>query len=719
MAAASPAFAQQTAPQPPAPTPAQKGPPNTVGEVRVEGTGPPVRTSIDRKSYSVTNDLRATSGSIGDALRSVPSVEVDVQGNVSLRGDANVTILIDGKPSGQFQGESKSQALQQLPADRIERVEVITNPSAEFRADGTAGIINLVTKKARGTGVTGGARITGGTGEQVYGGGNFGYNSKQLSVAGDMFFRHDPQKQVFSEDRARLDPPTGLFAETTTRQIQHGDFNIAGGRISADYDVGPRTRLSGEIRAQYIDFELDILGATLREDAAGNLVSAFDRTIFVDQKRGGGEVTGGFLRKFDGDGHELKFTASYEINEEDRTRSGGTLNRLPAQPQVFDRQHVLTSLRQLQAKGDYVRPLDGGAKLKAGFDLQWDDNEYDNRGFAGPTSPARVPNPALSNLFRFEQQLLQGYVTYERPIGDLTVLAGLRLEDVQLDLNQVTQARKSAPDYFKAYPSLHLAWKLDDARQLSASYSHRVQRPSPDQYNDFRFLLDPITFRSGSADLKPQETHSFELGFQYRKAPAIYLVTAYYRESSNGIADVTRDIGGGVFLIRQENVSKSRSAGLELVANGMIVRGLTYNVSANAYWTELDDRDRGFPDVRSAWTASGRGSVSWQVDANDFIQVSGFLNSRRLLPQGYNKPTGMLNLGWRHKFDERVSLVVSAQDVLGTFRDRVVIDDPTLRSRIKRDVDTTQLLVGVVWTFGGGRPRDQGFDFQQGGAPPQ
>ena len=713
-AAASPALAQQPAPQP-----APQRPPNTVGEVRVEGTPPPVRASIDRKSYSVTGDLRATSGSIGDALRNVPSVEVDVNGAVSLRGDPNVTILIDGRPSGQFSGEARGQALQQLPADRIERVEVITNPSAEFRADGAAGVINLVTRKARGTGLTGGARISVGTYEQVYGGGNFGYNSRKLSVAGDLFFRHDPQKQPFAEDRARLDPLTGGFAEASTRSIQHADFNIVGGRVSFDYDLTPKTRLSAELRSQFIHFELDSLAGATRTDGAGALASAFDRTVGVRQDRGGGELTTGLLRKFDGDGHEFKATLSIEAAEEDRTRFGSVLSRLPPLPAVFDRQDVRTTQRQLQAKGDYVRPFDSGAKLKAGVDLQWDDQKFDNRGFTGPTTPARVPDPSLTNLFLFEQRLLQAYVTYEQPVGDLTVLAGLRLEDMRLDLDQVTQGDFREQHDFEAYPSLHLAWKLDDARQLTASYSRRVQRPFPQQYNSFRFLIDPITFRSGSADLKPLQTHSFEAGFQHRKGPAVYLATLYYRETTNSITDVTRDLGGGVFLIRQENLGRSRNAGLELVASGRLSKTLSYNVSGNLFWNEIDAEASGFPDKRSTTTLSGRGSVNWQVTSDDLIQVSGFVNGKRLTPQGHVSATGMLNLGYRHKFDDRFSLVVSAQDVLGTFRNRIVVDTLSIRSRARYDVNTTQVFVGVVWTLGGGRARDQGFDFQQGGAGPQ
>jgi outer membrane receptor protein involved in Fe transport len=715
------AMAQTPAPSPVPPGPGQPpAPGKTVGELVVNGRAPAVVTSIDRKSYSVTNDLRATTGSIGEALRNVPSVDVDVQGAVSLRGDANVTILIDGKPSSQFSGEARGQALQQLPAERIDRIEVITNPSAEFRADGSAGIINLVTKKARGAGLTGGSRVSFGNDEQVYGGANFGYNSRQLSLNGDLFFRHDPQKQTQTEERFRPDPTAGgALAETRLENVGHADFNIVGARGAVDYDLDPRTRISGELRGQYIDSNLDLLAHTEREDGRQALAQIFDRGVSVEQQRGNGEATLGLTRKFDGDRHDLKLNLSYEITEEDRTRAGVTLNVLPPLPGVYDRQHVLTSLRQLQFKGDYQRPVGERGRLKLGFDIQHDDNSYDNRGFRGLSPPARVPDPTLTNLFEYEQLLSQAYATYERPFGDITVLAGLRLEDVRLDLDQVTVGLKAENDYFRAYPSLHLAWKASATDTFTASYSHRVQRPQPEDYNAFRFLIDPITFRSGNTRLKPQETHSFELGWQYRKAGAVYQATAYYRENYRGLTEVTRDLGGGVYLISRANLSKTRDGGVELAANGRLTRALTYNASANVYYRELDPLDVAFDRRRTGTILSGRAQFNWQVTPDDFIQFGGFLNGKVLTPQGSISPTGMLNLGYRHKVGDRFALIVQAQDVLRTFDQKITLDTPTLKDTVRREVNTELVLVGFSWTFGGGRPRDPGFDFQQGGGPPQ
>ena len=696
---------------------AQAAPDKSVSEVVVTGQAAPVQTSIDRRSYSVASDLQAQSGSIGDALRNVPSVEVDAQGEVSLRGDSNVTILIDGKPSSLFQGDGKGQALQQLPANSIERVEVITNPSAEFRADGSGGVINLVTSKAKGAGRTGSARVSVGN-DRLAVGASTGFNSKALSVAADINFRHDPGKQAIAEDRSRPDPVTGGYDHQVQDQVNHLMFDTTSGRVSLDYDLDSRTRIGAEVRANYLDFGLQGLSRFERRDGAGALNQAFGRELDLHQEGANGEVSASLRRKLDEAGREVSVNLSYEATQDNRVRAGRTSPSLPSGPDSFDTQRLGYDLRQADVKADYVRPMSGGATLKTGLELQFDDNSYDNRGFRGPAANALSPDPTLTNLFRYRQQLSQAYVTYERPVGDLTVLAGLRLEDVRLDLDQVTQKQSDENDYTRAYPTLHLAWKLSDTQELTASYSQRVQRPAPGDFNSFRFLVDPLNYKAGNPNLKPQKTQAFELGYAYRRAPALYQATLYYRENTNRVADVIQDLGGGIFLTTRENVASTRFAGLELTANGRISPSLTYSANTNLYWSTLDAGGLGFPGARSIVAASGQVSLNWQATASDFVQLSGFVNGRRLTPQGEYPASSGVDLGFRHKIDDRVSLLVTAQDILGSYRQQQILDTPALRTRLTRQPDSRRLMVGFVWTLGGGRAKEPGFDFQSESGPP-
>ena len=710
-AAATAAPAPQTQAEKPAAKPAEGA--NGVSAVTITADAPAVRTSIDRRSYSVSGDLAAQSGSIADALRNVPSVEVSVAGDVSLRGDGNVTILIDGKPSGMFSGDSRGQALQQMPAERIDRVEVMTNPSAEFRADGTGGVINLITKKAKGAGRTGSIRVTGGDHGRNGLAGNIGYNSGKLSASGDINYRRDTFDQEDYERRqqASLDSET----QGTT------DFDIDGvtSQGTVDYDISDKLRIGGEARLARFNLAIDSTAETEREDATGAPIQAYRRDLTIRQRRDNAAVSANLRRKLAGDGHEATLKLSYDVVDDNRTRTGHTAAALPTIASSYDQQRLGYDTRQTDLKGDYVRPMGGSQTLKLGFDLQFDDNVYDNVGLRGGALGGLTIDPGLTSKFFYEQQLSQAYVTYERPvIGDLTLLAGLRYEQSKLDLTST--GRKDDNDTTRLMPSLHLSYKLNDRQKLTASYSERLQRPGPFDLNPVPFLLDPLNYRVGNPNLKPQQTHSFELGWQYRKAPVMALATLFYRENDKVVTDVVTDRGGGVFVTTKANVANTRNGGLELVLNGKLTPKLTYNVSSTVFWAELDGSNLGFADKRSAYTAQGRASMTWQVTAKDLIQVNGFLVGKRLTPQGYAKPFAGIDFGYRRKVSDQVSLLVAVQDPLGLFRDKQVIDTPTLKSLVVRDPDARNIRVTLAWTFGTGKTRkDPGFEFQNPGAGPQ
>lgn len=722
VALASPASGQGAPPAqtpaaqtPPAPAPSAAAP-ATAGEVVVTGAPPPVRTSIDRNSYSVATDLQATTGSIGDALRNVPSLEVDVNGNVALRGDTNVTILVDGRPSGQFQGENRAQALQSLPADQIDRVEVITNPSAAFDPNGSAGVINLVTKKTRKPGANGSVRANIGAMGRQNGGISGSYKDGKLTLSGDANVRHESIKQSFSGDRTIVEP-TGRVRETTQRGVQGGRFNLITLRGGVDYDVTAKTRLSAEARYNRFDF-LDRSFQRLDEETGGLVTRAYDRVGGNDQENVLYGLTLRLNHRF-GEGHTLDADLARERSDLSSNRPFFVTARGPTGLPPYEALGYENRFWKTTAKVDYARPLPHGAKLKLGYALEADDNDYDNRGVRGASPETATPVPAFNNLFEFDRQVHAVYATYERPLGKLTMLAGLRAEAMLIDIDQVTQGITAENDDVALYPSLHLSYALSEDAKLKASYSKRIQRPNPFDYNPFRIYQDPQNFRAGNPDLEPQKTDSFELGYEHRKAGAIYQATAYYRDVRDSVTDVVRDLGGGVFLNTRDNVGKSRTAGLELVANGRFTRELTYNVSGNIFWTELDGRGIGAGGrLRDGWTASGRGNLSWQVTPRDFVQVNAFLNGERLTPQGYVRPQGAVNLGYRHKFTDRLSGVVTAQDVFSTLKFKSVIDTPTLRDVQVYEPKARGLFVGVTYTFGGGKVREPGFDFGGGGASP-
>lgn len=706
---------QAQTPPPPA-TPAA-APRAVEGVVVTAPTQQGPRTDIDRRSYGLATDLGATTGSIGDALRNIPSVEVGVQGDITLRGDANVTIMIDGKPSGMFQGESRANALQQLPADQFERVEVITNPSAAFDPNGSAGIINLISKKGRGQGASGAVRINLGDGGRESISVSGAYNSNRLALTGDAGLRRNAQRFGYSDLRTTTDPATGRAIPGLNTSAGKSVAEPATARLAADYDLDPATRLNGEVRVFQVDIHSKAVEQFEIGDAAGGPDHLSSRVGDLKFRVADVQASTGLRRTFAGEGHDLSIDASYEDIKNISRRPYAYVSGLPASGQPYEVYNFDQDQVHNHLKAEYRRPLPGDAKLVAGYQLQSDHNSYDNLGRRGLDAASAPLDPGLTNSFRYGLSVNALYGTYERPMGKLTVLGGLRLEDVAIKTRQVTLGQTDHNDYGRAYPSLHLKYDLGDGRSLTAAYAQRVQRPDPDDLNPFPTYGDALTLRDGNPRLKPQETRSYELAYEYRNGQTLYLATAYFRDNKDTVTSVVHDLGGGLLLTTKENLGRKRDGGLELSANGRLTSSLTYNVSGNAYWTEIDAAGLGFPEARSATTFGGRANLNWQVTPDDFVQVNGVLNARRLTPQGSREPFGGINLGYRRKVDEKLSLVVTVVDALKSMSTREVIDAPGLRERFDRDYSSRAVFIGLTYAFGATKhAKEPTFDFG-GGAP--
>lgn len=687
-----------------------------VEEVTVTGQSREgLRVEADRRSYGINGDLQTTTGSIGDALRNIPSLSVDVQGNVALRGDSNVTILVDGQPSGQFRGEGRAAALQNLPADQFERVEVITTPSAEFKPDG-AGIINLISRKARKPGYSGSIRATYGSEGRDTAGVSGSYNSGKLTLSGDASLRRDPQKFRTAETRDGLNPAAGVTDSRNLSQYR-GHGRIVTGRLAADYDLDAKTRVSAEVRGNRMAIRNGQYEQEVGRDGAGAVTRLYDRVGRLNYARTNEAATASYRRKFASDS-DLTVSLRLERTKSENRNSAGLTVRLPTAGVSHEFLPLDAREDELALKADYVRPFASGGKLKAGVELGLLDYNFDFRALRGADPRSLAVAPGLDNSFRYDFVSPGGYVTVERPFGDLTVLAGLRLQSVDIDLLQRTTGETGGQNRFNAYPSLHLGYRLSDEQQLTLAYSRRINRSNPDELNPLRIYVDASNIRVGNPDLKPVKIDSFEAAWQLRKGPTYYLATVFYRASQDVPSDVFTDLGGGVLLRSRENLGERKAGGLELVANGRITPKLTYNVSGNIAWNQIDAGNLGFAGKRSDVTLGGRGTLNWQVTSKDFLQASGNVIGAQLTPQGRVEPFGFLNLGYRHKFTDDLSLVLTAQDVLKTSPFVITVDTPALRTRRRTEANIQAVFVGFTWAFGGQgkRPKDSGFDF--GGGPP-
>lgn len=721
IAMAGSAYAQ-SAPAPAAPAkPAEKDKDATVEAVEIKAAPGEVRTSIDSTSYSLANDLQAKTGTLADALRNVPSVDVDPQGNVSLRGDGNVTILVDGRPSGVFSGDGRAQAILSMPADQYSRIEVMTNPSAAYSPEGSGGVINLITKPTapkQGQTATGSLRLNVGEDERWNFGVSGNFQKDKLTVSGDLGFRHDIGEMRFDRTREQLNPLTGDVL-STTRAIQdvEGPSDVWFGRATFDYRLTPKLALTAEIRGNLIDNRGDGTESYETVNAGGVTTSRYSRETDFSFS---GDNVGATLRavkSFEGAGHEWTNEIRYDRNKGHPSFGSRYDFDVPGAPDLYERSDNRFLLNVLGITSGYIRPMENDAKLRAGYELEYRDVGFVNGTARGPAKNALVLDPTVSNELDVNQAVHALYATYERPFGKWSAQAGLRVEYAEIDLNLVTTGVETHQDYLRAYPTLHVGYQITDTQQIKASYSRRIQRPQPFLLNPFLVYQDPLNVRSGNPDLKPQETDAFEVMWQLRAGQTFYQVTGYLRDTDKAFTDVTSDIGGGVFLTRPENIGTRRDYGVELVANGPITKTLKYNASVNLYQQEIDSA--GLPGTadREGFVYSGRASLSWQPTAEDFVQLSGFYQGDSLTAQGKREAGGMLNLGYRRKLTDKLAFQLTARDLLDNFGDVTTAETANFRDSSDRKFGGRAVFVGLTWTFGAApkRERDPQFDFS---APP-
>ncbi|WP_165782449.1 outer membrane beta-barrel family protein [Solilutibacter silvestris] len=701
----------QATPQAPAQTSANKKP-NTLGTVVVSGTRPDVVSAIDRKSYNVANDLMAASGSIGDVLGNLPSVEIDAQGNPSLRGDSSVQILIDGKTSTMMSPANRAETLQSLPADMVDRVEVITNPSAAFKPDGSSGIINIITKKDRKPGTTGLLRAGAGTDGRVNLGGVLNHARGPLSISANASLRRDVPWRPYTDTRTRIDPATGT-TDSHQDSLFKSERKTAAVGATVDYDVTSADRLS----VGY-NYSRRTGSPRIREtntvDQSGVLVSDYDRIGSGSEVETNTEATARYRHTFAEPGREFTFDLRRGQSIEHQFRRYTNVYRTPAGLIEIDDQRPDANEIQSEATAEYKQGLAGG-KLLLGYDVQRNSADYQARGdIIDPVTGQATPDPTLTNRFLYTQTTNAVYGTYGRKFVDKwSAMLGLRLENTVTDGRQVDTAQRNRKSYSRAYPTLHLQYDLSDTRNMRFSYSKRIYRPDIEDLNPYPVFSDPLNQRAGNPNLKPRETNSFEASYAFEGAITSWDATAYYRKTNNAFTVVSRFISPTVLLTTHENLGRNTATGVDFSARGKLTPTLGYKISGNINYNQFDGSNLGIP-VTSGYSNSLKTGLDYQPSKRDLVQLGIQYRGRRPMAQGYQLPMTTANVGYRRTFANRSTAVLALSDLFDSARERSRIDSPILvESSIRRRSRRTLSLTYSI-PLGGGKPETPTDLFESG-----
>lgn len=701
-------------------------------EVTVTGQRSQMKLEVDRKTFTVDQVLAAAGGSASDLLENIPSVEVTTDGEISLRGNTSVEVWINGKASG-LTTDNRAEILQQIPAESIERVEVIDNPSAKYSPEGSAGIINIILKRDRKAGYYGSLRAGVNTAGGWNTSGNINYSSGPLDAYANLGYR-------------RRKSTGGALSEQTylgsnTYQNYESDSERKGGNLFA------RAGLTWHITTKD---ELSISGMTMQGERDnmsttpyryGTVGAPADSRVMFRRNTGEGDMRMyhaelGYVHSF-ADNHKLDINVSFDRwkNDDDNYYQDSTTYYDQPLPVEYSWQYrpMFINSRSWEVKADYENQLTERLKLEAGYNGRFSHENTPQEAWSDPTSwdgAAMTEDRDYFNRFIYDMDVHAVYATLNAKLGRFGVMAGLRGEYWKVKTDSYSWEQEHDPalrdpsfskDYFQLFPSLFLNYSLTETSQLQLNYTRRLRRPWGGQLNSFKNTRDASMVSFGNPELTPEYTNSFSLNYLKTWTDHTLSFGTYYRPTTDVIQSI-RYMEDGVVYSTSENVAKSQSAGVELILKDKLWRMLDLTTTVNAYYYKLD----GFSYVINDQVVTGRSDENFSWDARLLasiilpydisFQATGNYRSRSVITQGYRKPNASLDLGLRKTFFNKLfSLSVNWRDVLGTrkWENYTSTESFTRHQKNWRD---PRVNFTLTWNFGNMNSKKKRQDDMNGGS---
>ncbi|HEY4650593.1 MAG TPA: outer membrane beta-barrel family protein [Pontibacter sp.] len=597
-----------------------------LNEVVVTGEKPLVEEKIDRTVYNAEKDITNAGGNAADVLQKVPSLSLDNDGNVQLRGSSNVRVLINNKPSAIMAGNI-ADALKQIPADQIKSVEVITSPSAKYDAEGTAGIINIITKRDGGLqGVTGTVALTGGTRASN---GNASLNIRRgklginANFGGHMFYnKGDMSNSIlfYDVENTPLDESSYSFQSGNTK-INGAFMN---GQLGFDYDITPKNNLSGGIRTNGGLFKMQNDQYAFSRSSKGE--RDFNNKIRNRNERIGTDYNLDFTHYFKKPQQELAILSLYSVTDADNNINQDQYNPGEA-PFTLIRNTNNSLNEELTFQVDYTHPFANKTMLEIGAkNIMRDvtsDATYDE------TPAPAVPRP--NDAFFYEQDVYATYLTYGFTLKKaLNVKLGGRYEYTDVAADLVGTENDYTTNYDNFIPSVALSYNLKNKHTFKANFTQRIQRPSMHFLNPYLQEQTSNTFVQGNPKIDAELTDLFELGYSTFFKTTSLSATLYMRQTDNAIETVAspyeNDKGEPSTLLTFQNIAKNKTYGITLFGNTKPTNALTIGGSSNIYFVDLKSTTAS----NSGWMYNINFNSSYAFPKGFSAQFNGGLNSRRI-----------------------------------------------------------------------------------------
>ncbi len=636
-------------------------------EVVVEGERALVEDKVDRIIYNAEQDKTTAGGDAADVLRRVPLLSVDLDGNVTLRGSSNIRVLIDNRPST-ITASSIADALKQIPADEIKSVEVITSPGARYDAEGTGGIINIITKKNdlrggslnvntsvgnRGTHLRLNASYrTGRTGFTLGGFGRYGYN-----ITGEY-----ENEQTLKDEFGNVLSVTNQQAETNNNML-FGRYNFGW-----DYAINKYNWVGASVNFGIRNFTMN-QDQRLTETTDMNGTRSSLEDVVMDNLGNTVDISANYIRTFDEKDKEISFITLYSQNKSTNDFDIETL--MSDTPQDFDliRNENDSYNKELTFQLDYVEPLSDKAKLEMGAKNITRSVTSDFTYSVGTSESdlEEVPRDNLSNNFDYEQNVMAGYISGTFDLGsEYTVMAGGRYEYTTITANFSDEQDLEIPDYGTFVPSINLSKKLSPVNTVKFAYNRRIQRPSLQFLNPNINASNPLNISQGNPSLDPEFTDNFEVSLSTFKKGTSVNVSAFWRNTTGSIQQVRETIGQDTVFTTYQNIGNEDAIGIGLFANTQIGK-VRLSGGVDGYYAILDNNidDPLYAASNEGFVISGRLFGSYEFTEQWALQFFGFARGRQIQLQGYQTSFYIYSLSLNRYFKEkRGSIGIGAENFL-------------------------------------------------------
>jgi ferric enterobactin receptor len=688
----------------------ESGAPTEVGVVRltaaaisvegitVTGDRAEVQLAPDRNTYQVRDMPAVTGGTATDVLENVPAVEVDVEGRVSLRGSQNVAVQINGRPAP-MRGDQLAAFLRQLPANMLDRVEVITNPSARHDPEGMAGIVNIVLRENVDLGTSAGFTVSGGTRGDGSLGGNVGHQQGPFSVFANYGLSRNVREGtgvVFRENRF-LTPMTFLDQVSDNR----------GDGLSHSFTLNSELRLSPR----------DVLGggffASTRSSDDTSHVSYFQREVDLSPIRGWDRISSGdgfghtfdyslnFRRTFAPRTHELSADLRYRTSRSDNVSRFVEIDVLDATVLEGTERQVTESIdSNLRAEVDYFRNFGSTVRLEAGYAGSIRGQDHALSIFHRKGDGAEWQDAARSNDYNLSETVNAGYAVLSRRIDAWALQGGLRAETASRDFRTAGAVEGPGNRYSSLFPSALVSRNLSADRQVKAGYSKRIQRPHARMLNPVPSFDDPLNIFVGNPELSPEYTHSFELGYQQTGSLGTLQVTPYFRRTT----DVARRFqflrDDGVTVTTFRNLATSDALGADVTGTFRLgpVNGF---VGFNASQVATDGGEGDLAVSSNAFAWSTRTNATWRVRPGLDLQGSLFYMAPREFENSRMGSMTRTNFSLRQRvMGDRGNVTLRIIDPLDQMRFSMFAEDERFYQETMRQMGGRRAVLAFSYNVG-------------------